>query len=328
MSLKPILIHTHFHKRKTGVTRSIENVLPFFDDEFETYVYGSNIEGNHLSTSTFKSILFSDQKTIVHCHRNNEIMRMLWYRFLGAKFTLIATRHAESKPSRLTMFLLKKADKVVTLIKSMSESLGIENMIVGHGIRIDDFIPNSNLNLDHVDQDNIILNAGRVRKSKGQLILLEAAKVLKVHKNWALVIVGQVDKPEFLEELKTIAKKHKIEKQVYFVNETRDIISYYQSAKIVVAPSYSEGFSLVTAEAMSCECSVIATNNVGVHSELITNDKNGYLFESGNVSELKSLLSKSINGEIPHLGKEARVEIIKNWSAKKEAENLTKIYQL
>lgn len=325
--MKPVLIHTHFHKRKTGVTRSIENVLPFFSDVFETYVYGSNIDGNHISSSKLKSILFSDQKVVVHCHRNNEIMRMLFYRLLGAKFILIATRHAETKPSGLTLFFLKKADKVVTLIKSMSENLGIKNTIVGHGVRVDEFISNPNKKLENISQENIILNAGRVRKAKGQFILLEALKVLKAHKNWALVVVGQVDKPQFLEDLKSIAKKHQIENQVYFIDETRDIISYYQAAKIVVAPSFSEGFSLVTAEAMACECSVIATKEVGVHSDLITDKKNGYLFEAGNISELESLLSKYVQGEIPDLGKLAREEIVLNWSAKKEAESLIELYK-
>ncbi len=326
--MKPVLIHTHFHRRKTGVTRSIENVLPFFDDYFETYVYGSNIDGNKITKSKLKSILFSDVKTVVHCHRNNEIMHMLFYRFLGAKFRLIATRHAESTPSAFTKFLLKKADEVITLVKSMSTNLGIENILVGHGVRVEEFVPNSEKKIENISQKNIILNAGRVRKAKGQLVLLEAAKVLKVQKNWALVIVGKVDKPSFLLELKAIAKKHGIENQVYFINETRDIISYYQVAKIVVAPSFSEGFSLVTAEAMSCECSVIATKNVGVHSQLINNSKNGYLFEAGNSSALETLLSKSIENKIPYLGKQAREEIVYNWSAKKEAENLKEVYKL
>tara|TARA_R110001592_G_scaffold335151_1_gene619754 strand:- start:433 stop:1416 length:984 start_codon:yes stop_codon:yes gene_type:complete len=325
--LKPVLIHTHFHKRKTGVTRSIENVLSFFTDEFETYVYGTNIDGTQITTSKLKSILFSDVKAVVHCHRNNEIMRMLFLRFLGAKFTLIATRHAETVPSGLTKFLLKKADKVVTLIKSMSTNLGIKNTIVGHGVQVDVFLPNSEKKLENISQENIILNAGRVRKAKGQLVLLEAAKVLSAHTNWALVIVGKVDKPVFLEELKAIAKKHGIENQVYFIDETRDIISYYQAAKIVVAPSYSEGFSLVTAEAMSCECTIIATKNVGVHSDLITNSKNGYLFDVGDSSALENLLSKAIKNEIPHLGKQARAEIIENWSAKKEAQKLIEVYK-
>ena len=326
--MKPVLIHTHFHKRKTGLTRSIENVLPFFVDEFETYVYGSNIDGPQITTSKLKEILFSDIQTVVHCHRNNEIMRMLLFRFFGAKFTLVASRHAETVPSGLSKFLLQKVDKVITLIKTMSNNLGIKNTIVGHGVRIDNFLPNLEKKLENISQENIILNAGRVRKAKGQLVLLEAAKVLKDHKNWALVIVGKVDKPTFLEELKGIAIKHKIENQVYFVDETRAIIPYYQAAKIVVAPSFSEGFSLVTAEAMSCECSVIATKNVGVHSDLITHQKNGYLFEAGDSSALESLLLKAMKNEIPYLGKQAREEIVKNWSAKKEAQNLIEVYKL
>jgi|TARA_B110000238_G_scaffold52615_1_gene57431 glycosyltransferase involved in cell wall biosynthesis len=326
--LKPILIHTHFHKRRTGVTRSIENVLPFFEEKFETYLYGFGAKGKYISTTALKKILFSDKEVVVHCHRNNEIMRMLFFRFLGAKFTLIATRHAETVPSGLTLKLLKKADTVVTLIKSMSEKLGIENTIVGHGIAIDVFKPNENSTLKNIRQEHIILCAGRVRKAKGHLVLLEAVKVLKEHENWALVIAGKVDKSDFLAELKTISKKHSIENQVYFVDETPDIISYYQASKIVIVPSYSEGFSLVTAEAMACGCSVIATKNVGVHSALITHSKNGYLFEAGNSIQLKSLIEKSITNEIPLLGTEARNEILENWSAKKEAANLMAVYKL
>jgi mannosyltransferase len=302
--------------------------LPFFEEKFETYLYGFGAKGKYISTTALKKILFSDKEVVVHCHRNNEIMRMLFFRFLGAKFTLIATRHAETVPSGLTLKLLKKADTVVTLIKSMSEKLGIENTIVGHGIAIDVFKPNENSTLKNIRQEHIILCAGRVRKAKGHLVLLEAVKVLKEHKNWALVIAGTVDKSDFLAELKTISKKHSIENQVYFVDETPDIISYYQASKIVIVPSYSEGFSLVTAEAMACGCSVIATKNVGVHSALITHSKNGYLFEAGNSIQLKSLIEKSITNEIPLLGTEARNEILENWSAKKEAANLMAVYKL
>ena len=326
--MKPILIHTHFHKRRTGVTRSIENVLPFFSDKFETYIYGNTAKGNNISFSELKKILFSNKKVVVHCHRNNEIIRMLVFRALGAKFSLIATRHAETKPSKLTLKLLKSADKVVTLIHSMSENLDIKNTLIGHGINVDLFVPKENSTLNNIAQKNIILCAGRVRKAKGQLVLLEAAKVLKAQKNWALVIVGKIDKPAFLDELKAITKKHQIENQVYFINETSDIISYYQASKIVVVPSFSEGFSLVTAEAMSCGCSVIATKNVGVHSQLISDKKNGYLFEAGSITELEALFSASLKNEIPLLGNQARQEILNNWSAKKEAENLIEIYKM
>lgn len=325
--MKPILIHTHFHKRRTGITRSIENVFPFFSEIYESYIYGNTVNGRKISFKELKKVLFSKREVVVHCHRNNEMIRMLIFKALGAKFKLIATRHAETVPSGLTIKLLKKADKVVTLIKSMSNNLGIENTIVGHGVNVDVFQPKENATLKNIVQKNIILCAGRVRKAKGQTVLLEAAKILKSDKSWALAIVGKVDKPTFLEELKTIIKKHDIEKQAYFIDETSDIVAYYQASKIVVVPSFSEGFSLVTAEAMSCGCSVIATKNVGVHSSLITHSKNGYLFKAGNIEELEELLKKSIKNELPLLGKQAREEILLNWSAKKEAENLMKVYQ-
>ena len=108
--MKPVVVHTHIHKRKTGVTRSIENVLPLLSQNLKTFVFGSNIDGEHISEKKLKKFLFSDNPVVVHAHRNNELMLMLWYRFLGAKFGLVATRHSATTPSGLTKFLLKKSD--------------------------------------------------------------------------------------------------------------------------------------------------------------------------------------------------------------------------
>ncbi|WP_420551805.1 glycosyltransferase family 4 protein [Tenacibaculum aiptasiae] len=320
-----IVVHTHFHKRRTGVTRSIENVMPYLKKMCQTYLYGYGIEGNKINTKELKKILFSEKKTVVHCHRNNEVLKMLWYRFLGAKFKLVLTRHAETNPSGLTRFLLKKSDSVVTLTTSMHGKLGIKNTKVSHGVDTDSFVPNEEKRLKDVSQKNIILCAGRVRKAKGQKVLLEAiAQELKTHKDWAVVIVGKVDRPEFLEELKEVVAN--VEEQIYFVNETKEIITYYQASKIAVVPSFTEGFSLVCAEAMSCANTTIATKNVGVHSELIEHGKSGYLFESGNVEELRVVLKGLIQNELAYVGEQARKEIEKNWSAKKEANELLAVY--
>ena len=320
-----IVVHTHFHKRRTGVTRSIENVMPNLKKMCQTYLYGYGIEGDKITIKELKNLLFSKKKIVVHCHRNNEVLKMLWYRFLGAKFKLVLTRHAETDPSGLTRFLLKKSDSVVTLTTSMHDKLGIKNTKVSHGVDTDSFVPNEKKRLKDVSQKNIILCAGRVRKAKGQKVLLEAiTQELKTHKDWAVVIVGKVDKLEFLEELKEVAAN--VEGQVYFVNETKEIITYYQASKIAVVPSFTEGFSLVCAEAMSCANTTIATKNVGVHSELIEHGKSGYLFESGNVEELRAVLKGLIQNELAYLGEQARKEIEKNWSAKKEANELLAVY--
>lgn len=323
-----IVVHTHFHNRRTGVTRSIENVLPQLKKLCTTYLYGYGIEGEKITTSKLKELLFSKDDIVVHCHRNNEVLKMLWYRVLGAKFKLVATRHAETEPSGFTKFLLKKSDVVITLTSSMHKSLGMSNVKVPHGVDTNLFIPNPEKKLSNIAQKNIILCAGRVRKAKGQKILLEAvAPKLKENKDWALVVVGKVDKPPFLEELKEIVEKNKAKSQVYFIDETSDIVSYYQAARISVVPSFTEGFSLVCAEAMACGNTVVATNNVGVHSELITDLESGYLFTSGNIVELQQIITNLINKKSPYLGDNARKEIQESWSAKKEAEGLVEVYK-
>ncbi len=328
MNQKTTLIHTHFHRRKTGLTRSVETVFPFFEDTYDSYIYGYGIDGRKITTRKLLKILFSKKETIVHCHRNNELMRMLFFRFLGGKFKLIATRHAETTPSGLTKYLLKKADTIITLTKSMSSNLGLPNTIVGHGVNIADFIPKENVSLPNINQKNIISCVGRVRKAKGQKTLIKAiSPILKNQKNWALIIVGKADKPAFLEELKSIVKNYNLKNQIYFLGETSEIISIYQASHTVVVPSFTEGFSLVCAEAMACGCNIIATKNVGVHSNLITNKQNGYLFEAGNTEELQQNLQQIILEKKTHLGAEARKEIIQYWSAEKESKNLTEVYQ-
>ncbi len=329
MDERPILIHTHFHKRRTGVTRSIENVLPYFTESFKTYIYGYNVKGDVISTFSLFKLIFSKKKIIIHCHRNNEMLRILLFRFLGGKFKLITSRHAETFPSKMSLYLFKKCDVLVTLTERISNTIGIKNTLIPHGVDTNLFTPNKTIiNFDAIKQSKYILSAGRIRKSKGQKVLLEAAiSILKAHKEYALLLVGKIDNTSFEQDLKKIINDNKVENQVYFIDETSDIISFYQAAEIIVVPSFSEGFSLVCAEAMSCENVVVATKDVGIHSKLITNTKNGFLFQPGNITELTSVISNIItSNKNDTVGNSARKEIIENWNAKKEADSLTNIY--
>ena len=127
MSVKPILIHFHFHKRKTGLTSSIESVLPYFNQDFETYIFGDLIDWKKISWKSILELVFKKRYFIIHAHRNNEILRALFLRRLGGKFKLVATRHAESKPTKMTLYLLSKVDEVVTLTQSMKEHLRLKS---------------------------------------------------------------------------------------------------------------------------------------------------------------------------------------------------------
>ena len=323
----PLLIHTNFHRNRTGVTRSIENVFPFFESKYEAYIWGYGIKGPKISTRKLLGFVFRHEFFVMHCHRNNEMLVALFLRWIGGNFKLIFSRHAEAPPSGITKYLLKKSDVAVSLTTRMLSTIPCQAVVVGHGVNQEVFNTKVKVNKPGFAQENIILCAGRVRESKGQRVLLEVlAPMLKDHSDWALAIVGKVDKAVFLKDLEKIVEQNSVTGQVYFIPETSDIVSYYRASHTVIVPSFTEGFSLVCAEAMSCGCNVIATKDVGIHSELINDGDTGYLFDVNNKTELEDLLKKLLNGELEHLGKNAQQEIAKNWSSKVEAENLMKLY--
>lgn len=322
-----ILIHFHFHRRRTGVTRSIENVLPGLIKKFKTYIFGYGIEGPKIGLGKMLRLIFSRTYFVLHAHRNNELMLALLFRFLGGKFKLIATRHAESSPSNLTLSLLRKADEVVSLTQAMSKALPIPSIVIGHGIDTSFFTPAKAMRLDRVNQKNIISVIGRVREAKGQRILLEAvAPMLQKNKEWAVVIVGKVDEDSFLAALQEIVKVNQIENQVYFFEETKEILKIYQASTVVVVPSFTEGFSLVCLEAMACGCIVVATDTVGVHPELITHGQTGFLFPPGNVGALRSILESVTSTNHTEVQEKARLMAVTQWDVSKESEKLTALY--
>ncbi|MEM7550243.1 MAG: glycosyltransferase family 4 protein [Bacteroidota bacterium] len=322
-----ILIHTHFHKRKTGVTVSIENVLPHLSSRIRTYIYGYGIEGNKISFRELIKKLRQNPKSIIHAHRNNEILFFLILKLLRFRFFLVYTRHSETKPSSLTTFLMRKADQLISLTPSMNQNLSIPSIVIGHGVDIDIFKP-SDVLLENIRQPKLIVCVGRIRKAKGQKTLLEAAApLLFEHNDWAIAFLGKVDKEDYKQMLNEIVSKNGIAEQVYFLGEVSDIVKYYQYAKAAVIASHTEGFSLTCVEAMASGCTTFATKDVGIHSKLIDDKNNGYLFDVGNSDSLSKLLGLLFKGEIPYLGQKARLEVERNWSAQNEADQLLEVYR-
>lgn len=327
LNQKPILIHFHIHHRRTGVTSSIENVLPFLEIDFDTYLYGNQVNWeNRLSYTRLKKLLKNNPNSIIHAHRNNEIIRALWLRLLGFRFKLIVTRHAATTPSSLTLKLMKKADEKIGLIDSMRE-LPFDTTIIGHGVNINRFKPKEEISIDAIVQQNFILVAGRVRPKKGHDSFIKAlVPVLKENSNWAAVIIGKIDDQEFVDKLKKIIGEQNLARQVYFIPETKSIEAYYQASKVTVIPSHSEGFSLVCLEAMACGSITVATKGVGIHSTVIEDQKTGFLFDVGNHQQLQTILSEIVKGNHAISTVQAIASIKTKWSAQIEANKLKEVY--
>ncbi|MFH1759478.1 MAG: glycosyltransferase family 4 protein [bacterium] len=137
-----------------------------------------------------------------------------------------------------------------------------------------------------------LLFAGRMSRQKGCGFLIKALALIK-EKNWHLTMVG--DGPE-LEKWKDLAEKNGIANKIKWKGwlARESLLNEYRNADIFVFPSYDEGMPNAMLEAMACGLPVIASRVSGVE-ELVEDNKNGWLFESGDLEELSVSLERCLN---------------------------------
>ena len=100
-----------------------------------------------------------------------------------------------------------------------------------------------------------------------------------------------IDK-EYQTKLHKLVKSLDLDNDVKFIGAKteRELAIEYSESAVFVLPSERESFGIVAVEAMASKTPVIASN-VGGLPEIITDGKEGYLIECGNVEQLtKSII--------------------------------------
>ena len=170
----------------------------------------------------------------------------------------------------------------------------------------------------------IILNVGRLEKQKDQTTLIKAFhKVLKVHPEWFLHIVGS---GSLASSLKDLVCSLRIQDYVIFRGNVKDIASEYSKASLFVNSALYESFGLVTAEAMSFSLPCIGFADCPGTNELIKHLYTGYLVnpQKDRVNALSDALIDAINNpeDFTLMGRNARdfisskfslTEVVNKW---------------
>lgn len=150
------------------------------------------------------------------------------------------------------------------------------------------------------------------------------AIVKKIFPNIELVKVGSSGWQGAREKLLKLAKELQISNSIIFKNEVQNIVEEYNSANILIFPSYYEGFGLPILEAMACGCPVIASNSSSI-PEVAGNAV--LYFNPNDVDALAESIIKMIsNNKLRNILSEKGLKRVKQFSWQKCAEQTREVY--
>jgi len=205
----------------------------------------------------------------------------------------------------ITKTLYQKLNKIICVSESLKKRLLRfkirENklLVIPNGVDISKFsrIQSTNL-LDRYLSDKIkikkVVFVGRLDVQKGVKYLIKAIpRVLKEYKNVHFFILGNGNLEK---ELKKLVRTLNILSNVTFLETIRleKMPEFYSSADIFCLPSLHEGFPLSIAEALSIGLIIVASSTEGIPEAIIEN-RNGFLVEPKNISQLAEKLLKALN---------------------------------
>lgn len=191
----------------------------------------------------------------------------------------------------LRKYIYPLYQKVIVLTNTDKKKWGFKNTEV---------IPNfTNIKSDSIKKDNkqYFLWVGRLSHQKGIDLLIKIwDKFTLNNSNWNLILIGKSSNTvsdlnkEFLKFINGIHKD-----RIDYIEETTDIINYYNKSSIYLSTSRYEGLPLCLIEASTMGKPIIGFNITG-NDEVIVNNVNGILVDPGNIDNyVKAMIDLSNN---------------------------------
>jgi mannosyltransferase len=285
------VVHLHLHRRRTGVTRHVEDVVRALANHGARamgWALGADVPAVDLA-----QLWRAARKggLVLHAHRNLELVAALLLRRAGKGVRVVWTRHGTGRPSRWTAWLARRADVRVCLTEEGTVELGLPAVVVPHGVDVARFQPPVDRAAAWaalgVGGEHGVAVVGRIRPSKGQGEAVAAlAQVLPGATAWRGVLVGEAREGDvaWRDGLLALAGG-----RVTAVGEQRDVRPWYQGASVVVQPSHAESFSLVLAEAMASGCCVVAAR-LPHYQAFLEEGRTGFTYPVGDATALAAVL--------------------------------------
>ncbi|EPY4822952.1 glycosyltransferase [Klebsiella pneumoniae] len=168
------------------------------------------------------------------------------------------------------------------------------------------------------EKKKIIAVIGAITEVKNQMEVLKAFSLID-NENIFLRFIGEprsTDKDRlYNDELMSFIKKHNLENRIEFSGFVSDVRTQLQDVDLVCVPSDREPLGRVIFETQLFNIPVLASNSGG-NEELIIDGKTGYLYELGNIDQLKEKMLK-VNSPNEKLINDAQKFVLERFSPDK-----------
>ncbi|MBV4491496.1 glycosyltransferase family 4 protein [Pseudomonas oryzicola] len=170
---------------------------------------------------------------------------------------------------------------------------------------------------------------GRLCEQKGQLLLLEAARILAARPIcFELVLAGDGD---MRGQIEALIARYGLQQYVRITGwiSGAQVRGEILAARALVLPSFAEGLPVVIMEAMALRRPVLTTYVAGI-PELVQPGENGWLFPAGAVDELATAMAECLAQPVEvlqRMGEAARQRVLQRHDIDTEAARLASYFK-
>jgi glycosyltransferase involved in cell wall biosynthesis len=183
---------------------------------------------------------------------------------------------------------------------------------------------------EYTEKDKMtILGLNIMDSRKGLFDLLEAAALLSAKARFEFVIIGDEREPGIFEKANKLVHEKELSNVIIRKGVWgREKLVWYESADVLILPSYIENFPLVILEA-ACAGKPVIASRLGALPDFFVHNKDILFIEPGNVGQIKNCLEYLVNNphERERLGSNIKETFQTKLTGKKIIEQLDEIYQ-
>lgn len=352
--MNPEVIITNIKKRYSGVSGTINALLPVQARNLEIGFVGTDLPGYQLAKdahpdkichlSVREAIRLSrkplpdGRPRIWHVRRDPEMMLAIFLRdVLRFPIRIVFTSAAKHRHSWFPRWLISKMDGVISTTPEAASFVPNTTRVVPHGISLERFSP---------PQDKLTVwqrtglpgkygigTFGRIRDDKGSDIFVDAMiRLLPEFPEWTAVLAGLCTPQHqaFQNRLEEKIAAAGLADRILFLGvvSADQVADWYQNVLVTVACPRYEPFGLTPLEGMACGCAVVASDT-GAFRTIVDEGVTGHVVPTDDVDALVAALRPLMQDTLraQSMGQSGRRRVEAAFSIEKEAEGIAAVYE-